>query len=152
MGDAFLSAQLFKEDIEQSEVAKKLHCVYEALETEFPRWELRIINGSYDVTTYSVPSIVCQSKGSGNDSPSDEETPLPINKQELPSVVNGGCIYLLLQRLIYLVRTGKRAKLVEQRHSVLKDINLRFESGKMYLVLGAPGSGKVCACDSGVRL
>jgi len=143
MQDAILAAKILKEEMEKQDVTKKFHYFYETLEAEFPQWELRVVNGSYDVTTYSIPKIDSKKKGGNDDVPPDEETPRPKTKaQKIPTVFNGGCVYVLLQRLLYFARTGKQPKPVECSHSILKDINLRFESGKMYLLLGAPGAGK----------
>ena len=144
MKDAFLAAKILKEEMEKQDVKQKFHGFFATLEAEFPQWELRVVNGSYDVTTYSIPKIDSKKKGGNDNVPPDEETPRPKTKApKIPTVVNGGCVYMLLQRLLYFARTGKQPKPVEHSHSVLKDINLRFESGKMYLLLGAPGSGKV---------
>jgi ABC-type multidrug transport system fused ATPase/permease subunit len=140
MGDALLSAQALKEEMGKSDVMSKLFAALDSMGANFSHWDLRILNGSYDITSYSIPSSMSHS--SRNDAPqSDEE--MPQEKPKISNVVNEGCFYLLIQRLSYFFRTGKRPKPVEQNHSTLKDINLRFESGKMYLVLGAPGCGKV---------
>ena len=143
--DSLLSAQLIKENNLHSELAQKYINFYETLETEIPSWELRIINGTYNVSSYSIPSISAQVKNNGRkDETSDEEMPLPTpNYIHKPNAVNQGVIDQLLQRLLFFVTSRQKRMYIEKNHSILKDINLRFESGKMYLVLGAPGSGKV---------
>jgi hypothetical protein len=137
--DALVEVQMFKEAIEKSEVAKKYVSKLQELGAEFSNWEIRVINGSYDVTTHSMPSL--EIRGAANDidvTPNDEETPRPMKAKKVytPTVVNSGQISQLLQRIYYFARTGKMPKAVPQRNSVLSDINLNFKSGKMYLILG----------------
>ena len=153
--DSLISAQLLKEHYLHSELAQKYLNFFETLETQIPSWELRIINGSYNVTSYTIPSIRApiQHRGKKEDA-SDEEMPRPtFNKSPKPNVANQIWIYQLLRRLLFIVTTRQtRNYYIEKHQSVLKDINLRFESGKMYLVLGTPGSGKVSQYSTFQRL
>lgn len=61
--------------------------------------------------------------------------------QRIETVYNGAPIQSTFQRLKRLVTCNKEdLKTIE--HYPLKNINLNFEQGKTYLVLGAPRSGK----------
>ena len=120
---------------------------------------MRVVNGGYETTHYVMPSILAN-RGQNHDgeAPSDEEAPRPLNNEAvktrnrpsslhesgIQTVVNAGCLFTALQRWTYFCKTGKCVGAgLPQQNVILKDINLRFESGKVYLVLGAPGSGKV---------
>lgn len=139
--DALAEAELFKLEIEQSAVAREFVAKLQELGAEFPSWELRIVNGSYDVN-HSMPDISGENDGYDNNNPSgDEESPShkKATKISTPTVANSGAISHFFERLYYCTRTGKWPKPVTQRLSVLSDINLNLRSGKTYLVLGGKG-------------
>lgn len=137
--DALAEAESFKSEIEQSAVAREFVAKLQELGAEFPSWELRIVNGSYDVIKHSMPDISGENDRNYSNNPSgDVESPRHKNatKVSTPTVANSGAISKLFERLYYCTRTGKWPKPVTQRISVLSDINLNLRSGKMYLVLG----------------
>lgn len=128
-----------KVEIEQSAVARKFFAKLQELGAEFPSWELRIVNGSYDVVNRSMPDGSGENEGNFSSNPTgDEESPRRKNatKVSTPTVANTGAMSKLFERLYYCSRTGKWPKPVVQRKSVLSGINLNLRSGKMYLVLG----------------
>ena len=52
----------------------KLFAALDSMGANFPDWDQRILDGSYDITSYSIPSS--RSQSSRNDAPqSDEEVP-----------------------------------------------------------------------------
>lgn len=79
----------------------------------FP-FEVRIRDGSY-----SVKSPVASSGEK-------------VGQQFIPTVTNSGILY----------RMAQSYKRTTETKSIMEGINLFLEGGKMYLILGAPGSGK----------
>ncbi len=137
--DALAEAELLKVEIEQSAVARKFFAKLQELGAEFPSWELRIVNGSYDVVHRSMPDGRSENDGNYSSNPTgDEESPShkKVTKVSTPTVANSGPISKLVERLYYCTRTGKWPKPVVQRKSVLSGINLNLRIGKMYLVIG----------------
>lgn len=59
---------------------------------------------------------------------------------EIQTVYNQSCIYDALKW--WKIMTGKEERPKKERKFVLQNVNLNFEPGKMYLVLGPPLSGK----------
>lgn len=90
--------------------------------------DLRVKNGSFKVTNYHDSSEAPAEKGA---------------KQKVANVFNSSFLSALIEKVKRIGRTGKLCeKLTSEDQYIMEDINLAFESGKMYLVLGAPGSGK----------
>jgi energy-coupling factor transporter ATP-binding protein EcfA2 len=63
------------------------------------------------------------------------------NQHHIPTVTNVGTIYKLLSSIKRFLSTGSCQQPYETK-VIMKDVNLVFEEGKMYLILGAPGCGK----------
>ncbi len=59
----------------------------------------------------------------------------------IPTVTNVGTIYKLLTSIKRFLSTGSCQQPYETK-VIMKDVNLVFEEGKMYLILGPPGCGK----------
>lgn len=71
-------------------------------------------------------------------------------QQHIPTVTNSGGFYKCGQALRRLVTSGSMKQATETK-VIMSDVNLVLEEGKMYLILGAPGCGKVsvgCFCMS----
>lgn len=61
--------------------------------------------------------------------------------KSIPTVTNGGPGSNLITSMKRLISTGSCQRPTETK-VIMKDVNLVFEEGKMYLILGAPGCGK----------
>lgn len=66
---------------------------------------------------------------------------LQRQKSHIPTVTNTSTLSTLLSTIKRCVTTGTCRRPYETK-VIMKDINLVFEEGKMYLILGAPGCGK----------
>ena len=66
---------------------------------------------------------------------------LQRQKSHIPTVTNTSTLSTLLSSIKRCVTTGTCRRPYETK-VIMKDINLVFEEGKMYLILGAPGCGK----------
>lgn len=62
------------------------------------------------------------------------------NSNKIQTVFNQSCVYDALKWWKILI--GKEERPKKERQFVLKDVNLDFQPGKMYLILGPPRSGK----------
>lgn len=63
-------------------------------------------------------------------------------KQKIATVFNSSPVYAVLQRLKRLSQGKIIERLRTEKRQVMEGVNLIFEPGKMYLILGAPRSGK----------
>lgn len=97
------------------EVRDKLH----RAQTQQSSFEVRIRDGKYTV----------ESEASGK-------------QYNIPTVANQGCFYNLGHAINRCIETGSCAKAKMETKSIISGVNLFLEEGKMYLILGAPGSGK----------
>jgi ABC-type multidrug transport system ATPase subunit len=87
---------------------------------------VKIKDGSFAVTQYF-----------------DESDPNAKKKSKIPTVYGTGPVGVVVQKLKRLWRIKSLCdKLSTQEKSIMKGVNLSFEPGKTYLVLGAPQSGK----------
>jgi energy-coupling factor transporter ATP-binding protein EcfA2 len=66
---------------------------------------------------------------------------LQRQKSHIPTVTNTSTLSTLLSSIKRCITTGTCRRPYETK-VIMKDINLIFEEGKMYLILGAPGCGK----------
>lgn len=62
------------------------------------------------------------------------------NTNEIQTVYNQSCIYAAITW--WKIFRGKQERPKKERKFVLKNVNLNFQPGKMYLILGPPLSGK----------
>lgn len=98
--------------------------IFEKLQFKTPDLSLRIKDGYFKFTeNVSV-------------SPANKD-----KKQQIETVYNGAPVQGLWQKLCRLVTCNKEG-LKTVNHYPMKNINLYFQQGKTYLVLGAPRSGK----------
>ncbi len=86
-------------------------------------FECRVMDGSYSV---EIPMYNNDGDGEGT---------------HIPTVTNAGTGYKLISTLKQFHSTGSCQQPYETK-VIMKDVNLVFEEGKMYLILGAPGCGK----------
>lgn len=106
--------------MEDDELIKEFRGMMQALKIDgFPKIHLRVTDGSYTVKVSN-------------------------QKVKIDTVLNQSPIYRIrrtIQKALTTRNLDVRKKLVEK--TIMDGVNLTFESGKNYLVLGAPGSGKV---------
>jgi ABC-type multidrug transport system ATPase subunit/ABC-type multidrug transport system permease subunit len=170
--------------MDESEAMQELRKAHADLGLKlYPSWELRVVGGSYGVTSHEMPHVQVPPKkekaaptpaeqaktGDGDDDDGDNDveddvedgrsnrldhsahpsTRATVAKQrgifrtDMPTVVNTGMGFKFMQRVKYFRQTGKLVCAgVPREREILKNLNLRLESGKLYLILGLPGSGK----------
>ena len=100
-----------------------------------------------EITNTEAPaSVECPKdleEGADYTSHIDDKTKNNLFRTDLPTVINTGFGFKLMQRLMYFRKTGKIVCAGRPcEREILKNLNLRLTSGKLYLVLGLPGSGK----------
>jgi len=62
------------------------------------------------------------------------------NSNKIQTVFNQSCFYYAIQ--FWKIMIGKEKRPEKERKFVLQNVNLNFQPGKMYLILGPPLSGK----------
>ena len=115
-------------------------------------FECRVSNGSY---TVEIPLYDDEGEEGefnneqqtehGDDVEGGEQPPRrrrsSIQQYHIPTVTNAGAGYKLISTIKRFLSTGSCQQPYETK-AIMKDVNLVFEEGKMYLILGAPGCGK----------
>lgn len=112
-------------------------------------FECRVTNGSYSV---EVPfyeddeplQVEVEENGDVEQQIQRKRRRSSIHSQKnnhIPTVTNVGTIYKLLTSIQRFLSTGSCQQRYETK-VIMKDVNLVFEEGKMYLILGPPGCGK----------
>ena len=121
--------------------------VMERLRSKLSHFDLRVKDGSYVVTNY-VEWDSSSGKGGGDgadaDKHNDEEGnrgPPRLAKQEVRTVASSSISGGLVAAISRYWKHGTFQRKKEEK-VVVSGVNLYFETGKMYLVLGGPGSGK----------
>jgi ABC-type multidrug transport system fused ATPase/permease subunit len=107
---------------EETELIKDLRSKMERLKLRDASFEVRIMDGSYMVET------PVESSGKAG-------------VQHIATVSNSGFVFRMGQAVRRLLATGSCKQTTEEK-TIIEGVNLVLEAGKMYLVLGAPGSGK----------
>ena len=93
---------------------------------------LRVKDGSYKVTNYYDESQLIKREDGKRE-----------KRQKIATVFNSSPAFALYQKLKRILLTGRLwDHLKKEEKYVMNGINLSFQSGKMYLVLGPPRSGK----------
>lgn len=110
-----------KSTIEDDALIKKIQDnIFNRLNRKHPKFQLRVQDGSYSVTRLIDPTT-------GSKAASD-------------NVVSASLCYKLWNLIkASILRRGQNKARLEK--IILQKVNLCLETGKMYLVLGAPGSG-----------
>jgi ABC-type glutathione transport system ATPase component len=132
-------------EMDESDLMKQVRSAYENFRSEMVRYECRVIDGSYKVTKRTEVEDVGLPKPSshfvrGEQVEEDVAGP-PRAKQDIQTVVSQSPLALILRRVVKCLWT-KGQHMKEETKVIAEGINLHFEEGKMYLVLGLPGSGK----------
>jgi hypothetical protein len=108
--------------VDDVELIRELRTKYEILKRQNVSFEVRIKDGSYHV---EVP-MAQEGKGGG--------------VQHIATVTNAGVVPRMMTAVQNSRKTGS-FKTYETK-TIVEGINLVLDAGKMYLVLGGPGSGK----------
>jgi ABC-type multidrug transport system fused ATPase/permease subunit len=138
-------------EMDEDELVKEIRMVHEKLWGQDPRqYECRVVNGSYTVTKVSendvkFPNVAHIASATLRRSPhgeqEEEESGPQRATQRIETVATASPINKIFGRMARSVYTGGNAMKKETK-VIAEGINLRFEAGKMYLILGLPGSGK----------
>lgn len=104
------------------ELIRELRSKYEILKRQNVSFEVRIKDGSYKV---EVP--IAQEGGKGG-------------VQHIATVTNAGVVPRMMTHVQNSRKTGSFKS--HETKTIVEGINLVLDAGKMYLVLGGPGSGK----------
>ena len=131
---------------------KQVRETYQQLKFSRHKYDLRIVNGSYTVVNkvkedYNLNKVDVVEEGEGG---FDEEgggpkkkSPEKENKPHIDTVTSSNHMIQFVKKLVHCCRTGEfQMKEREEEMVIMDGVNLCLESGKMYLVLGAPGCGK----------
>jgi ABC-type cobalamin/Fe3+-siderophores transport system ATPase subunit len=114
--------------VQEDPTVKEFKQILESLQSAPPNFSLRVKNGSYKITNYydyDPDKVVVDGKRV---------------KQKIATVRTESVLYKL-KKLVTKCFKGE-LKPYKKESIILDQINLSLEPGKMYLVLGAPGSGK----------
>lgn len=121
MMDEVLSSQKSNfEEIENSDLMKEVLKVYSDIKISPFQFELRVKNASYAVTNYIQAYQM-----------SDAEK----NKQHYDTVASSSFVAKFMRKVKHFAKKREWRKKIDTR-VLLDGVNLKFESGKMYLVLG----------------
>lgn len=125
-------------NMDESDLYREIRLNWENLKATPPKYECRIVDGSYTVTNHFENDHfhrLCAEKLE------DEEVGPTRAKQRIKTVITASPIHMFFRRL-YMGVTTKGHPMVSDTREIIAETNLNLQSGKMYLVLGAPGSGK----------
>ena len=117
LGSLVASHQTELEEEYLSDTARKIREKIDLLERNDVSIEARVVDGKYEVR-------------------------VPVSsKKGIETVASGGGLVKLAQHIRDMFKGGEQ-EANEETKVIMEGINLFFEEGKMYLVLGAPGCGK----------
>jgi ABC-type lipoprotein export system ATPase subunit len=117
-----------KLEISGSSIAQRAQALEARLKVRRPEMSLRLVNGYYKILERSDEREAEENEG---DRP----------KQRIETVYNGAPVqgwWPMLKR----IASGRMGQTKDLEHYPIKGVNLFFEQGKTYLLLGAPRSGK----------
>jgi len=138
---------LKRSSAEEGRLAAEFQEVMDKLRSKLNHFDLRIRDGSYTVTNWVEESQGNKATvGGAASGPGEEAESVPpqprLAKQETKTVVSASIIGRCIVSIVRLWKHGTLRKKREKK-VIMEGVNLYFETGKMYLVLGGPGSGKV---------
>ena len=109
-----------KSTAEENELIRQIQdSIFGRLKRTRPELQVRVQNGSYTVVKHVDP------RASG---------------RSVDNVVSASICYKLYDTVVRMITSGGSGKLRVEK-AIMQKVNLCLETGKMYLVLGAPGSG-----------
>jgi ABC-type multidrug transport system fused ATPase/permease subunit len=121
-------------EFEESDLIKEVRKTFEDLKLTPPSYDLRIVDGKYTVTNYSYDYITTAE--------GDDEAGHKRKKPHYDTVRSSSAISNWIKKFIYFLKTREKSSRKAKERVLLDGVNLKFDSGKLYLVLGAPGAGK----------
>lgn len=119
---------------EEGELMREVRKVFDEAKFTAPSYDLRIVDGKYTVTNYSNDYSTAAE--------GDEEAGNKQKKPHYDTVATSSFISNWIKRSMYCLKTRGKSPRKAQEKVLLDGVNLKFDSGKLYLVLGAPGAGK----------
>jgi ABC-type multidrug transport system fused ATPase/permease subunit len=120
-------------EFEEGDLMKEVRKMYDETKFKTPSYDLRVVDGKYTVTNYSYDY--------STEVDGDEEARHKHTKPVYDTVATASFAANWIRKCRYFIKTGKSAKRTTEK-VLLDGVNLKFDSGKLYLVLGAPGAGK----------
>ena len=118
-----------RSSIEQNDVVAGLRNLLIQVKAKPPPFTLRIKNGSYKVTHLIDPMEAVKENTSGR------------AKQKIKTIQTESIIYKF-RNFVERCMKGKSMRTQKVEVTIMDEVNVAFQPGKMYLVLGAPGCGK----------
>ena len=113
-----------------------------ALDSKLPYMELRLKDVRYTITNHFQDDPNKKKKGdyeSAANNQQQEEGPRRAT-QHIETVYSAGPIFRFWKKFNRLIKKGKCSDYAQDT-TIIDNINLVFEPGKMVLLLGGPGSG-----------
>jgi ABC-type multidrug transport system ATPase subunit len=114
--------------IEQNDVVAGLRNLLKQVKAKPPPFTLKIKNGSYKITNHIDPTDA-----------TDNETGRA--KQKIKTIRSESIVFKL-QAYVKRLMKGSSARVQKVEVTIMDQVNVAFQPGKMYLILGAPGCGK----------
>ena len=118
-----------RSSIEQNDVVAGLRNLLIQVKAKPPPFTLRIKNGSYKVTNMVDPMDAVQDNPSGR------------AKQKIKTIKTESVLYKF-RNFVERCMKGRSMRTQKVEVTIMDQVNVAFQPGKMYLVLGAPGCGK----------
>ena len=112
-----------------SQMVKDLYELQQRLQIRKPNLDLRISDGKFTITNwYDATELEGERK-----------------KIKIPTVCNSSLLYAIVSKLKRIVRSRKLCdKLTSEEKVIMEGVNLVFDPGKMYLVLGTSRTTILC--------
>ena len=132
-----------KSELAENDVVAEVRELFSKLRTKDPIVDVRVKNGSYQVNNYYSEEIAPFKKMTDDSENLNADSPSKsLAQQRIATVRNENPFYKVVQCLLRCVLNKGDVRPHKETKYLIKDVNLTLESGKMYLVLGAPGCGK----------
>mmetsp|Transcript_2153 Transcript_2153/g.3908 ORF Transcript_2153/g.3908 Transcript_2153/m.3908 type:complete len:1099 (-) Transcript_2153:1265-4561(-) len=119
---------------DELELTREVRATREKVKMPTPTpYEVRLHNASYTIQTQ------VNEEDQGDVDPENQKTKAP----KIKTVCTEAPVGKIMNTVRRMIKTKKlRVKKITEEKVIMKGVNLKFEPGKMYLVLGAPGCGK----------
>ncbi|CAB9497929.1 Pleiotropic ABC efflux transporter of multiple drugs [Seminavis robusta] len=133
-----------KESIIDHALIQKVKKNSDILRAQMPLLDLRVKNAKYVATNHYEDDPNKQKKGYDEVNQDGEEGEQPRTrraKQHIETVTSAGICFKWYRRIKRLVTKGQWQDYALDT-TIIENVNLIFEPGKMVLMLGGPGSGK----------
>ena len=131
-----------RSELAENDIVSECRQLFSKLWTRDPVVDVRVKNGSYQVNNYYSEEIQPFKKRDDSENPDQDSPDNNFAKQRIATVKNENPLFKLMQCILKCVLKKGDFRPRKEIKYLMKDVNLALESGKMYLVLGAPGCGK----------